>query len=105
MNSQLPRPLDEFSKQWRRQERYGIHRVRAGLIETLDIKWAEELRQPSGRVCQAPPFWFTASGIFARENVIQDGSQKLPLFLLQPEIVLENVWVSAVDTELWSLAS
>lgn len=97
-------------KQRAHQEKYGIKRIRAVLIETLDGKWAMELRQAARdpTVCGKTPtplFWFTTSELFTKEHQIQESTRvrKLPNFLLHPEIVLKPVWASPVDDTLHSL--
>jgi hypothetical protein len=57
----------EFIRQKKHQPKYGITRIRAVLVETLDTKWAEELRQASAEICPVPLFWFTASEIILVE--------------------------------------
>jgi len=95
----------QFIAQRKHEKAYGIKRVRAILIETLDTSWAEELRQAAAQVCPLPLFWFTASEIFTRKKEVQDGNRprKLPVFLFRPGIILDKVWVSAVGDRLQSL--
>jgi len=99
-----------IAKQRAHQDKYGIKRIRAVLIETLDGKWAMELREAARHptVCgntPTPLFWFTTSELFTKEHEIKEGTRvrKLPNFLLQPEIVLDRVWASPVDDTLYSL--
>src|SRR5204863_288812 len=82
----------EFIRQKRHQQRYGIKRICAVLIETLDTKWAEDLRQAAVEICPVPLFWFTASEIFSVEKPSSNG-KSIPLFLTRPEIVIRKVWV------------
>ena len=95
----------EFIRQKKHQQEYGIQRVRAVLIETLDTKWAEELRQASAEVCPVPLFWFTATEIFTADKPIANGNRArtFPLFLLQPEIVLQKVWAVSVEDAIFAL--
>lgn len=84
----------EFIQQKKHQTAYGIKRIRAVLIETLDIKWAEELRQAATSICPISLFWFTASQIFNAEKINSTGKAAVPLFLMKPEIVLKNIWAT-----------
>lgn len=93
----------EFIRQKKHQELYGIKRLRAVLIETLDAKWAEELRQASAEICPVPLFWFTASQIFSVEKPIANGKGRIPLFLMRPEIVLRKVWATTQSDSVVAL--
>ncbi len=84
----------EFIRQKKHQQAYGIKRIRAVLIETLDIKWAEELRQAAMSICPVPLFWFTASEIFTAEERFANEKGAEPIFLMRPEIVLKKVWAT-----------
>lgn len=97
-------------KQHKHEQIYGIRRVRAVLIETTDIRWAEELRQAARHPSVSgdtptPLFWFTASELFTKGQEVPNGGriQKLPRFLIQPDLIFKPVWVSPVDDTLHSL--
>lgn len=57
-----------------------VGRIRAVLIETLDGKWAMELRETakhplvSGNT-PTPLFWFTTSELFTKEQEIGEGTR------------------------------
>jgi hypothetical protein len=70
-------------------------RNRAVLIEMLDTKWAEELRQASAEVYSGGLYWFTASELFTAEKPNPTGKVTGSLFLQKPEIVLNRVWVTS----------
>jgi hypothetical protein len=84
----------EFIRQKKHEHHYGISRVRAVLIETLDVNWAEDLRQSAERLCSLPIFWFTASEILTVEKPHLNGKTR-PIFLRNPELVLRDIWVAA----------
>src|SRR5947208_712766 len=73
------------------RDAYGIRRIRAVLVETLDIKWAEELRQAVTPICPVPLFWFTAVDVdqvcsrvaSARVQILKNTSYLRPLTPLQ----------------------
>ena len=77
--------------QRKHQEEYGIRRIRAVLVETLDGPWAEVLREAAGdRTVSSQPsslFWFTTSEIFT-----------------DPAQILKPIWASPVSNQLLSLA-
>ncbi|MDP2895517.1 MAG: hypothetical protein Q8Q12_03030 [bacterium] len=92
------------------RETYQVDRIRAVLIETLDRKWALRLREAARHPVvsggkPSPLFWFTTSEVFTRPHEAQTpkGKLVLPAFLHQPEIVLDPIWVSAVDNTRYSL--
>jgi hypothetical protein len=95
----------EFIRQRKHQAKYGIKRIRAVLIETLDTKWAEELRQASAKISPIALFWFTASEIVAveKDEPKANRASKLQLFLWQPEIIFTNLWAAAGDDYLRAL--
>jgi len=97
-------------KQKRHEEDYGIKRVRAVLIETTDMYWADELREAAKHVLvsgnkPSSLFWFTTSQLFCEPRGAEDGApaRKLPLYLTKPEIVFKKVWASPVEDKLISL--
>ncbi len=102
----IPKMMDklrahfEFIRQREHQEMYGIKRIRAVLIETLDIGWAEQLRQAAADICPVPLFWFTASEIFATVKSTQDKKGSSHLFLKRPEIILKELWLTTNKTTI-----
>ena len=100
-------------RQRKHEEHYGIKRIRAVLIETLDAGWAEELRQAARHFTVSgekltPLFWFTTSELFTKQHEITEGktvqrTRKVPQFLLRPEIVFDRIWATPVDNALHSL--
>jgi len=79
-------------EQKKHRERFGVPRIRAVLIETLDRQWAWQLREcakhpiVSGR--PSPLFWFVPSE-FVR--------------LQEPASIFQNMWATPVDNTLHSL--
>jgi len=97
-------------KQKRHREIYGIDRVRAVLTETVDDKWAGNLRVSASDFAvsgskPSPLFWFTPSRLFIEKEFVQDGSRQrlLPTHLREPEMVLRPIWGSPVNDQLHSL--
>ncbi len=96
-----------FAVRYKQQlEAYGINRIRAVLIETLDTKWAEVLRQAarhplvSGQKASRL-FWFTSSEFFAK-NVVKQGSgtqeaKRAPYFLENPLVMFNRLWLTPLS--------
>ncbi len=86
---------------------YGIKRIRAVLIETLDDGWADTLRSaaseyPVSGNKPSPLFWFTTSRLFNQPlSGIGEGSS--PAYLTHPEIILQPIWATPAGNELYSL--
>ena len=97
-------------KQRLHEQVYGVPRVRAVLVETLDSRWAETLRDAARhRVVSGPKpsplFWFVPSGVFTKpiEVASGTGTRQVPLFLLKPEAMFRPMWATPVNNELQSL--
>lgn len=85
-----------IKKQQRHQEAFGIHPVRAVLIETTTENRGGQLMDLVGHPLVAGPakraglFWFTISPLFTGEK---DGQVPQPgRYLDRPEIVLSDIW-------------
>jgi hypothetical protein len=85
---------------------YNVHAIRAVLTESIEIHWAQTLRETAGHpiVSQKPSplFWFTSSEIFTRR--MANGQRTQPLYLDQPEWIFKRIWASPVDDTLLNLA-
>jgi hypothetical protein len=97
-------------KQRRHEEHYGIKRIRAVLIETTDMYWADELREAAKHFTvsgnkPSPLFWFTTSQLFSDTKEVKDGegTRKIPLYLTKPDIIFKKVWASPVEDKLISI--
>jgi protein involved in plasmid replication-relaxation len=94
-------------KHKRHIEAYGIKRVRAVLVETLDTHWAEVLRQAASHpvVSGHKPsglFWFTSSEFFARKvsKEIKGASKRIrqvPYFLENPMVIFNKLWLTPLS--------
>ncbi|MDQ3818045.1 MAG: replication-relaxation family protein [Acidobacteriota bacterium] len=87
---------------------YGIKRIRAVLIETLDDAWAEHLRQAAADYevsgpKPSPLFWFTTSRLFTQPQVSGVGEGSLPTYLTHPEIIFQPIWATPADERAYSL--
>ncbi len=91
-----------FVVKYKRQlEAYGLNRIRAVLIETLDTRWAEVLRQAarhpavSGRKPSAL-FWFTSSEFFAIRSS-KEPKRHGAYFLENPQIIFNKLWLTPLS--------
>jgi len=86
------------------REDYGIQRIRAVLIETLNTNWAEQLRSAARHPAISGPkpselFWFTSSEFFAKriEKFVGGQVKRIPYFLEHPDVIFNNLWFTAID--------
>jgi hypothetical protein len=83
-----------IKKQQRHKEAFGIHPVRAVLVETTDEARGKRLMELVNHPLVAGPakwtglFWFTISPLFA--DPVEGSS--VPRYLNQPELVLDPIW-------------
>lgn len=109
-NRKLRAHFHYIVKQRLHEAAYGIKRVRAVLIETTDMYWADELREAAKHPAvsgnkASPLFWFTTSELFIKPQEIKEDprTRTVPLYLLRPDVVFKKVWASPVDDTLYSL--
>jgi hypothetical protein len=83
------------------REHYGVDRIRAVLIETLDQEWAELLRQEASDwvVSRGQPsrlFWFLPSDILLKPEPVDGNapSAKLPRYLAHPDTIFRRLWAT-----------
>ena len=83
-----------IKKQQRHKEAFGIHPVRAVLVETTDESRGKRLMElvnhplVVGPAKRAGLFWFTISPLFTDP---MEGSS-VPRYLTEPELVLNSIW-------------
>lgn len=84
---------------------FGIPRVRAVLIETLDDPWAEQLRKRAAHPSVSgsrptPLFWVAGNKRYTEKVPVAEGSPDLkPQFLLQPKTIFHRFWKTPVDDQ------
>jgi hypothetical protein len=85
-------------RQQRHKELFGIHPVRAVLLETTDETRARRLMDLAHHplVCgsgkRAGLFWFTISSLFADSATVAKSVRLLPHYLVRPEVVFDSIW-------------
>lgn len=98
-------------KQRLHEAEYGIKRVRAVLVETVDDDWAMHLREVSAHPLvsgtkPSPLFWFTTSRLFEfgpNKDEAEQYAKRKDFFLSHPEIIFHSLWATPVDDSLYSL--
>jgi hypothetical protein len=86
-------------------EHYGVKRIRAVLIESIQDDWTNTLRMSmrhpivSGAK-PSPLFWFTTSdAAFERlvKKKIKSVEKEIPMYLERPELVFAKIWATPAD--------
>lgn len=97
-----------IKRQQKHKQEFGVHPIRAVLVETTDEPRARRLMQlvhhplVSGPEKRAGLFWFTISPMFTAESNGK-GGRPLPRYLEQPTAVFEAIW-ALPDGTLHALA-
>ena len=85
---------------------YGVKRIRAVLVESIDDEWTNNLRTAarhpivSGK--PSPLFWFTPSDLAFERLIsvkIKSAEKKIPIFLEKPELVFGKIWATPADDD------
>jgi len=99
-----------IAREQRHRAAYGINRVRAVLIETLNRPRANQLHGVARHPAvigpkPSPLFWFTLSELLTRKEAVagKGDSERLPRYLVRPEAVMERIWVPSAGSGATSL--
>ncbi len=92
-------------KQKKHLNDYGVKRIKAVLVESIEDHWTNNLRIAARHPIvsgskPSPLFWFTTSDvIFERPlNVtIKSAQKEVPVYLEKPEIVFGKIWATPTD--------
>ena len=86
-----------IKRQQRHKEAFGVHPIRAVLVETTDESRARKLMELAqhpaviGTGKRSALFWFIISPVFTAAAELS-GGQQLPTYLTRPDIVLDKLW-------------
>lgn len=84
---------------------YGVHAIRAVLIESTDMHWAHQLRESAKHPIvsnrPSPLFWFTTSDLFTKP--VDQGNRTVPRYLLEPELIFSRIWATPVEDKFLNL--
>lgn len=90
-------------------EPYNAPSIRAVLIESTGMQWAQNLREAARENVvspnSSPLFWFTTSEVFTQpQNIEHHGRpRQTPLFLEQPEKIFQSIWATPVEDKFLNL--
>jgi hypothetical protein len=106
-NKKLRAHFHYVVKQKKHVADYGVKRIRAVLVESIQDYWTNGLRLHARHPVVAgkkpsPLFWFTTSDIVFEQktNVKIKGVEKeIPLFLEKPELVFGKIWATPLDDD------
>jgi len=106
-NKKLRAHFHYIVKQKKQVADYGVGRIRAVLIESIEDHWTNQLRLHSRHPVVAgkkpsPLFWFTTSDLIFEQKIttrIKGAEKEIPLFLEKPEIVFEKIWATPADDD------
>ncbi len=106
-NKKLRAHFHYVVKQKKHVADYGVKRIRAVLVESIEDHWTNELRLHARHPIVAgkkpsPLFWFTTSDIiFERKTSVRiKGAEKeIPVYLEKPELVFGRIWATPTDDD------
>lgn len=88
-------------------EDYGVKRIKAVLIESIEDHWTDSLRLAARHkiVSGNKPsrlFWFTTSDVIFEKPVrvkVKNAIKEVPIFLEKPELVLGKIWATPANDD------
>ena len=106
-NRKLRAHFHYIVKQKRHVADYGVKRIRAVLIESIQDYWTNQLRLHTRHPLvsgakPSPLFWFTTADVVFEQNVkteIKGAEKEIPAFLDKPELVFGKIWASPLDDD------
>lgn len=106
-NKKLRAHFHYIVKQKRHVADYGVKRIRAVLIESIQDHWTNHLRLHAQHPVvsgskPSPLFWFTTSDVVFERPVkvkIKATEKEIPIFLEQPELVFSKIWATPEGDE------
>lgn len=106
-NKKLRAHFHYIVKQKKHAADYGVKRIRAVLIESIQDYWTNEIRLHARHPVvsgskPSPLFWFTTSDLVFEQLVkvkIKSVEKEIPVFLEKPEIVFDKIWATPLDDD------
>lgn len=97
MNRKFRSHFHYVVKKKQHREDYGVKRIKAVLVESIDSAWANHLRINARHKIvsgnkPSPLFWFTTSELFERK--VSGKKKEQPLYLDTPEAIFRNIWAT-----------
>lgn len=106
-NRKLRSHFHYIVKQKRHVSDYGVKRIRAVLVESIEDHWTNQLRLNARHPVvsgskPSPLFLFTTSDVLFERPVkvrIKSAEKEIPIFLEKPEIIFNKIWASPLDDD------
>jgi hypothetical protein len=106
-NKKLHAHFHYLVKQKKHHDDYGIKRIRAVLIESIEDYWTNQLRLHARHPIvsgakPSPLFWFTTSDLVFEQKTtvkIKGKEKEIPIFLEKPELIFAKIWASPLDDD------
>mgnify|MGYP001340830156 CR=1 FL=1 len=94
-------------KQKKHAQDFGVNRIRAVLVESLNDRWTNKLRVGARHPIvsggkPSPLFWFTPSDVVFEKPIIikiKSADKQIPVFLEKPELVFGKIWATPADDD------
>lgn len=107
MQKKLRAHFHYIVKQRKHSRDYGVKRIRAVLVESIDEHWTNTLRISARHPVvsgnkPSPLFWFTPSDIVFEKLIsvkIKGTEKQIPIFLEKPELVFGKIWAAPADND------
>lgn len=105
MQKKLRAHFHYIVKQKKHADDYGVERIRAVLVESIDDHWTNTLRTSARHSIvsgsrPSPLFWFTPSDLAFEKLIpvkIKGVKKHVPIFLEKPELVFGKIWATPSD--------
>jgi hypothetical protein len=106
-NRKLRAHFHYIVKQKKHVADYGIKRIRAVLVESIEDHWTNQLRLHARHPVvsgnkPSPLFWFTTSDLIFEQKItlrIKGAEKEIPVFLEKPKLVFEKIWATPLDDD------
>ncbi len=106
-NRKLRSHFHYIVKQKKHISDYGVKRIRAVLVESIEDHWTNQLRLSARHAVVAgrkpsPLFWFTTSDLIFEQKTttrIKGVEKEIPIYLEKPELVFKRIWATPADDD------
>lgn len=105
-NKKLRSHFHYIVKHKKQIEDYGIKRIKAVLVESVESHWANHLRQSARHPIvsgnkPSPLFYFTTSEYFEHKitATIKGKEKEIPRFMEYPELIFNEIWATPLDDD------
>jgi hypothetical protein len=107
MQKKLRAHFHYIVKQKKHAAEYGVNRIRAVLVESIQDYWTNQLRLHARHPLvsgakPSPLFWFTTADAVFEQSVsvkVKNVEKEIPAFLDQLELVFGKIWATPDDDE------